>query len=274
MRSEAGLLRVPIDLGDRARIVACGLEQRQHARLTDALRGRVSVTVAPTFEDLDQLLRGSIEPVDIVILRSGDAAGRSAERMVRRIAKERPRVAIVAYCPPITQHSTDLRALAAAGVHQFIIAGISDEGAALREALARARRHCSAEWLMRQIAPAIPSRLHPVAEAILSHPETMVSIAALADELRVHRKTLFNWCERTGFLSPAQLLAWCRLLLVAYHLDNTGCTIETIGIELGYPSANTLRNTIKRYTGLTASELRHRGAVDAVVAALHRQRSP
>jgi len=46
------------------------------------------------------------------------------------------------------------------------------------------------------------------------------------------------------------------------------CTIERIAIELGYASDTALRNTIKRYTGQRAGQIRNAGGVDAVVAAL------
>jgi methylphosphotriester-DNA--protein-cysteine methyltransferase len=108
---------------------------------------------------------------------------------------------------------------------------------------------------------------------MLAHPERVTTVPALATELGVHRKTLFNWCERAEFLPPAELLAWVRLALVAYHLESTGCTVEKIAIELAYPSDTTLRNTIKRYTGLRASEIRKNGGITRVIDALqHRLR--
>lgn len=56
--------------------------------------------------------------------------------------------------------------------------------------------------------------------------------------------------------------------MVAYMLETTACTIERIAIELGYASDTALRNTIKRYTGPRAGQIRNAGGVDAVVSAL------
>lgn len=59
-----------------------------------------------------------------------------------------------------------------------------------------------------------------------------------------------------------------RLHGAARSLETTACTIERIGIELGYASDTALRDTIKRYTGRRAGQLRDAGAVDQVVRAL------
>jgi methylphosphotriester-DNA--protein-cysteine methyltransferase len=62
-------------------------------------------------------------------------------------------------------------------------------------------------------------------------------------------------------------MTWARLALVGFFLDNTGCTIETIAAELSFASDTALRNTIKRYVGRRATEIRQTGAFHAVVVA-------
>lgn len=51
-------------------------------------------------------------------------------------------------------------------------------------------------------------------------------------------------------------------------LETTGCTIERIAIDLGYASDTALRNTIKRYTGQRASQIRDAGGVGQIIRAL------
>jgi AraC-like DNA-binding protein len=105
-------------------------------------------------------------------------------------------------------------------------------------------------------------------EATLARPDAIRTVPELGAALGVHRKTLFNHCRKASFLAPAELIAWGRLAMVAYLLETTACTIERIAIELGYASDTALRNTIKRYTGKRAGEIRSAGGVDAVVSAL------
>jgi AraC-like DNA-binding protein len=267
---EAALRSVTARQPEFGHVAALAATPQQRARVIDALRSRAKLTFVSSFNELLTLLRSTLAAVDVVIV-PGREGGVVADRTVRAIATERPGAAIVAWCT--AQQSTDFGSLAAAGVHQFVIAGLNDTGVILREVVDAARRASAAEQVMNQLASAIPATMHPVAEAILTKPDTITSIHDIASELGIHRKTLFNWARRTGSLAPAELLAWCRLALVAHHLANTGCTVETIAVELAYPSPTALRNTIKRYTGMTASELRRRDPSACVLGALKKRLS-
>lgn len=275
MSGAGGLLRVPRAGEILGNVVACGLDQQQRARVLDAFRGRVDVLLLETVPEVAAMLRSSLDDFDVIVLPAVDRPDSmgTVERVVREIVRERPQVAVVAYCPPAAHYSAQIRALAVAGVHEFVFAGIDDHGTTFRALLAKARRGCAAAWVMHELRPIVPARLHRLLEAILTHPDRVTSIPTLASELGVHRKTLFNWCDRAAFLPPAELVAWARLALVAYHLESTGCTVETIALELSYPSDTALRNTIKRYTGLRASDIRTRGGVVCVVEALRRRLS-
>jgi len=203
-----------------------------------------------------------------VVLPFRDASGAEAPRVVREMVAERPRVAIVAYCRAGAQYSTDIRALAAAGVHQFVFAGIDDAGVAFRAVLDAARHQCAAEWVMCRLAPIVPATLHPMMEVALAKPETITTVAALASALGVVRGTVFNRCAHAWSVPPEEFLMWVRLALVAHFAETTGCTIETIAIQMAYPSVTALRNMMKRYTGLTTTEIRASGGLCSVVDAL------
>ena len=271
MRSAGGLQSVPSAAPHAVTVIACAIAVHQRARLSDATRGRANLRLVESFDQLRRALRSTIDDADVIVLPPRDATGSEAVQLIRELVTERPRVAIVAYCQAGSQHSTDIRALAAAGVHQFVFNGIDDSGVAFRAVLDSARRHCGAEWVMQQLAPVVPASLHPMIEAVLAAPDVVTNVPALASALRLHRKTLFNRCERAAFVAPAELVTWARLALVAYLLETTGCSVETIAMELSYPSDTSLRNAMKRYTGQRASEVRERGGVETVVRALHRR---
>ena len=55
---------------------------------------------------------------------------------------------------------------------------------------------------------------------------------------------------------PSELWAWSRVLLAARYLEVACRSVEWVALTVGYPSANALRNALKRYTGLVPSELR------------------
>jgi AraC-like DNA-binding protein len=266
MGRESALQHVPL-ASDLPAVVACAVTPVQRTRLVDALRGRAALTFYATFAALSDQLRLP-EPMDAVVLPACDVAGLDATRIVREIATGRPRTAIVVWCDAGAHHSVEIRSLAVAGAHQFLFAGIDDHGVALRAVLDLARRQCGAEWVMTRLGPVVPSRLHPMLEATLARPDAIKTVPELAAALGVHRKTLFNHCRKASFLAPAELIAWGRLAMVAYLLETTACTIERIALELGYASDTALRNTVKRYTGQRAGQIRNVGGVDAVVSAL------
>jgi AraC-like DNA-binding protein len=271
MTRGAGLHGVQHRAGLLGTVLAFPAGAQQRARILDALRHRADLQFMPSMAALLGTLKKSVRQVDTVILPARDIDGSSIERQIREIAADRPNTAIVVYCRAGSQYSVDLRALAAAGAHQFVFAGIDDDGSAFAEVLQSARRHCAADSVMRQLAPIIPASLHPIVEAALANPAERRTIGELANSRGVHRKTLFNLCERARFLTPGELLTWCRLALVGHYLDTTGCTLETIALELSFASDTALRNTIKRYTRMRATELRARGGVASIVDALRKR---
>ena len=274
MAREGGSHAVARGASESGSVVACVPSPQHRARVVDALRTRADVRFVDTFLELRALVRRTVADIDTIIVSAHDGTGAAADAVVRAIVDERPRTAIIAYCQAGAHHNADLRELALAGVHQFVFAGIDDTGVAFRAVLASARRHCAADCVMRELGPVVPASLHRLVEAVLARPDELTSIAALADAVGVHRKTLFNHCQRAGFLQPAELLAWCRLAIVAHYLETTGCTIESIAIDMGYASDTALRNTMKRYTGLRASEVRARGGVACIVSALVEHTQP
>ena len=237
---------------------------RQQARIRDAVRNNEPVRSVSELSELWKLLQGSTAQVDLVVVNAA-AGSANVTDVVRRIVRERPRAAIVAYCTPGVQAAASLRSLAAAGVHQFLLEGSDDSPVALRAVLQAARRQCAADWVLSEMSGCFSPAVHPLLETALTAPGEVTTVMDLASALGVHRKTLFNRCRRAGVPVPAELLAWTRLMLVAYFLDATACTVETIANEMAYPSATALRNTLKRYTGRTAQELRRDGAVAAII---------
>jgi transcriptional regulator GlxA family with amidase domain len=101
---------------------------------------------------------------------------------------------------------------------------------------------------------------------VTAHPETQ-RVADLANALGYHRKTLVNHCTQARVPPPQELMAWCRLTVAAGLLQTTPRTIESVALGLDFPSDTALRNMMKRYTGLRASEVRAAGGMRAVIAA-------
>jgi AraC-like DNA-binding protein len=259
---------VPLTVEEPARVVALALDPVQRARVADAVRATAHVVSVPTPDELYAALRASLDPVDLVVL--GTATGDvGLADVVRRIRRERPLVPVVVYLGSSADQSSTIPKITGAGVHEIIVPGYNDERMLLKAAILTARRFCAAGWVLGKLAACIPARLLGLAEATIADPVRVDSVPALATSVGVHRKTLYNWCRMTRFFGPADLVLWCRLALVAHYLGATTCSIDVIARDLGYPSDTALRNTLKRRTGLTATELRERGGLDAFLEILN-----
>lgn len=245
-------------------IVAHGCSAQQRARLLDAIRATSRLQAVDESNDLFRSGDGLQAP-DVVVLGVASEAARDVVALVRDLRARCPGAAIVAYCGGVHDAPASIGALAAAGVHQFVFTDVNDRGVVLRAILESARQQCTAEVVMSALRLWTPAAIHPLIEAVLSRPAMVADVRSLADALGVHRKTLFNRCVQASFLTPAELLTWVRLALVAYLLETTGFTVEHISIVLGYPSPTALRNTIKRYTGCRATMIRAQGGLQLVV---------
>lgn len=249
------------------RLIICGPPD-QRARIVDALKGRATIRSSDTLGDLEAFLTTTVIEWDSVLIVVEPSQTAAAANVIRSIARTRPDVALIACCRAGAQYSTDIRSLAMAGVHQFVFAGIDDSGIALRAVVQNARRNCAAESVLRELMSVVPRELLPMIETILARPAEILSVSDLAGAMRVHRRTLFNKCERAQFLGPAEVITWTRLALVSQLLASTGVTVEALALDLCFASDTALRNLMKRYTGLRAGQIRELGGVNAVVEGL------
>jgi AraC-like DNA-binding protein len=248
-------------------ILTCVSDSNLRARLSDAIRDRGTLRFVPTFGELLASLRTSSANTNAVVIPPRDSAGREATSVVPDIAAHFPRIAIVAYCRSGVENSFDIRSLAVAGVHEFLFTG-DDSRLSVRAVLEGAERECASELVMTTLARILPAKVHPIAEACLMRPRVVKTVEHLACALGVHRKTLYNQCLAAGSPHPAELVAWCRLGLVAYMLARTGRTVESLANEFEFASPTALRNAMKRYSRLRASEIRASGGIECIARAL------
>lgn len=252
-------------------IVGYVASDKERARMTGALRGWARTQWVDTPEELPATVKQARGAPVTVVLSPRDGNGRDTIAVVPDLLRAAPCVAIVAHCRTGVEHAADIRRLAEAGVHEFLFAGVDDDGMALRGVLASAQRSCASVAVLAAVLPVLPPALHRLAEYCVTHAPQARSVSGVAATLGVHRKTLLNYCVRAGAPPPAEMINWCRLMVAAQLLTATGQTVEWVALELEFPSDTALRNSMKRYTGLRATEVRRQGGVRVVVQALERR---
>lgn len=266
MPSRSGQSAAP----DRDVVLCLVVGGTERARIQEALRGRYAVRFVEHVALLERLL-GSVDVrVGGVIVESHDAQRNSTEAVIRDTRKARPYIPIVGYCHAGIAHSNDIRALAVAGVHELLFHGIDDTRTALRSILAMAHQATVGEVVANALIPLVPERLWPFVKHIARHPAQSQRVTEVARSLGYHRRTLVNHCAQALLPPPQEMIAWCRLAVTGYLLGTTGRTIESIALELDFPSDTALRNLVKRHAGMRASEVRAAGGLPTIVAAFGR----
>jgi len=261
--------------GDANRLQQCviGLVHgpAERARMASTLRGRsLEVIFVDRVAELRDAVMQARLPIAAIILEVRDADGRPVHEIVEDLHAGGTGTPLVAYCRPGAEHSSDIRSLVLAGAHQLLFHGIDDTGIALRHILEAAQQASVSERAAEELMRVVPRKLATFVSHVTRYPATQ-RVSQVADALGYHRKTLVNHCAQVGFLSPHELLCWCRLAVAGELMARSCRTIESIAHQLDFSSDTGLRNMMKRYTGLKASEVRERGGARCVVAAMRRQ---
>jgi AraC-like DNA-binding protein len=239
-------------------IFGCVASPLRRRKLESSLRDAAVIRWFNSFVDLREALETEIQRVIVAVVEMTDPTGASAHGFARSLADRYPGIGVVVYRRMVAESEADVCQLGAAGVHDILLDGLTDEGYIARTIVLDACRRGAADLVMHELKRVLPDRLVPFADAVVRNP-AKGSVGAISLHLNVHRKTPNTWCKKERFLRPEEMLVWCRLLLVAAMLELTSRTLESIAVELDYASATSLRNQLKNYTGMTATQIRGTG---------------
>lgn len=241
-------------------VAALVRDRRDLARLAEALRPSVSAPQAGVLHPFDRIdkLDSALQRThfDVLVIEPTDALGVSTEETIRGIRERFPRLSVLGHVVMKPGVSSQVLSFARAGVHELIVAGIDDSASVLRIALQRAAQRCLTEEVFAEVSDSLPREAANLVRYCLEHASESPSIEAISRALGVHRRTLVNRMQHAMLPPPSELGAWARILLAARYLEMPGRSVEWVALTVGYPSANALRNALKKYTGLIPSELR------------------
>jgi AraC-like DNA-binding protein len=241
-------------------VAALVRDRRDLARLQEALRPSISTPLAGVLHAFDRVdrLDAALQRAhfDVLVIEPTDADGQATESTIRSIRERFPRLSVLGHVMMKPGMSSQVLAFARAGVHELIVAGIDDSALVLRHALQRASRRCLAEEVYAEVSASLPREAATLVRYCLEHASESPTIDDISRALGVHRRTLVNRMQNAMLPPPSELWAWSRVLLAARYLEMPGRSVEWVALTVGYPSANALRNALKKYTGLVPSELR------------------
>lgn len=241
-----------------AAILALVLGDTERARIRHALLGVASVRFCDSVRDLVQ--GAEVDDVDAAIVELHDASGAPTLQAIRLLRERYPSIAVLAYVVVTAGALRETAEAGALGVRGVIVHDVDDYGSPLRRIVAAARGAGAAEQIARAAEPAAPDALRPFIRLCAASATRPFSVEDAARALGVHRRTLVNRLRAAGLPPPREIVAWNRLLHATRLLDDPGRALDRIASDLGFASASSLYNMLRRYTGLAPSALRARGA--------------
>jgi AraC-like DNA-binding protein len=260
-RSDSG--RISATTTTPLAVAALVLDRRDVARLTAALRPSVS---APPSAQLYSFLRiaeldSAMQriPFDVLVIEPTDVDGRPTAETIRSIRERFPRMPVLGHVLMRPGMSGHILSFARTGVHELIVAGVDDSAQVLRVALRRASRRCLAEEVFEEVQPVLPADAAQFVRYCLENARDALSVTEISTALGVHRRTLVNRMQASRLPPPSELWMWSRVLLAARYLETPGRSVEWVAESVGFPSANALRNALKRYVRLAPGDLRAEG---------------
>ena len=251
------------------RILGCVADARMRSRLEVALRGHAPIEWFDTFVAIRAALDHE-RRICTVLVGMHDSRGESAATFATALRAEGRGAAIVACCDLNSNGLQPVSELAVAGVHDVLFTGLNDDGHSARMIIFGACLGGAGDVVMSAISPSIPTALLRFVELAARRPRDLRRVGEVAEALGISRQTLGRWCRVHKFIGPEELLMWVRLLLVASLLEATDQTLESIAYEMQYGSPTALRNRIREYAGLKATDLRQ-GGLRQMLDAFHRR---
>ncbi len=243
-------------------------EQTARARLREALRSPITVRFCDRSTELLALVEHGLASVAVVDTR--DREGESTLQVVRRLRDDFPSVPVVLYCALAPDASRDVLDFARAGVSDLVFRDVDDLRVTLRSAVQAALDHSSAKQMLLDLEPIVPPNVLPMLRFCIENGRRNLGVEEVASALGVHRKTLLDRLNAVSYPSPTAIIAWGRLLVAARLLEDPGRAVDEVALLLDFPSGTSLRNMMKRYTGLLCSEVRQNGGVRCVFHAFKR----
>lgn len=199
-------------------------------------------------------------PSALVIVDPDCGGGDGLSDDLRQLLLEFRSTPVFAAMSVTPERLTDLRTLGTWGVTQVISIGHDDTVAAMGRRFRMAQGRPLKALLEQVLPPGTSGR----ARALMDAAAEVIAVAGgaedLAGVLRVSRRTLLRWCQKSELPPPRELLAWMRILLAASLLDDPGRTTLAVAHGCGYANDSGLRRVMAGYLGASPRELRKRGA--------------
>lgn len=253
-------------MGTGMRVIAVLLRDADlRGRIARGLEGRIGVRFVDSRTDLVAAVRSG--DVAAVLTEMWSRDGQSLVPELRALRIDMPSVPILVRATVSPSGIREVINAVRAGINGVIIPGEDDTGVGLQRAILDAIESSSAARLLRLVDGVLPVNLRLLFGVVANNTMRPLSVRQVAAACLVSRRTLANELHEASWPPPRRLIGWNRLVHASAMLDDLDRPIERVANDLGFPSASALCNMCRRYVGLSATQLRRRGAFDYVATA-------
>ena len=248
-----------IDRSPPAPIVALCLSEPRRRRVESAIDGGLKVR---SFSSLAALAEGMADAasVEVVVVERRDPEGTHAHPTLSHIARLAPDASVVLYG---TMQELAGGEASHPAIQELILAGQTDSPHGIRQVLFNAVNRRAADVVVAELRRRLPDSLALFAATAVRFP-TLGTVERVSAHLGIHRQTAAVWSRKASTIHPEELIIWSRLLLFGRLVEKTNRSVSSLATDLEFSSVIALRNTLKRYTRMTALEVRAAG-LDAVL---------
>lgn len=182
-----------------------------------------------------------------------------------------PSLALFAYGRFRRQSENDLFQLYRTGVRGIAVRDFDASATALRLHLTEAMEHTVVGVVLAALEDRLTPDLVPLLRYLLSRTHQPLCPADAARFHHSHERTLRGHLHCAGLPPINGLIVWLRLLRAAHLLQDSARSIENVALRLEFASVNSFRNQLRRYAGVSPSELRERGGFQYLLGEFCRQ---
>ncbi|MGD8320559.1 MAG: AraC family transcriptional regulator [Gemmatimonadota bacterium] len=184
---------------------------------------------------------------------------------VSELRKLFPSLALVLIARPDTD-PFDLLCLGRAGIDHLVLVRLDDLERDVRETVARSLRYGTEALVARATSSYLPARLVRAVRLALEGAQRQWTTEMLARRMGLSRPHLSVLLKAAGLPSAGHLLVWARLLHGGRWLSDPGRSAESVARQLDYSSGAAFRRALRRYVGLTPTEVVERGGISVMLS--------
>ncbi len=230
------------------------------SRLLAAISADYELVFAPSWSDLDQLIRRA--PIELVIV--DPVRGADVEvAAVERLRAYYPSLSVILYMPFSPDLADALLRLGSVGVHGAVFLNHGDTPLQLARSVEDAARFTVSEQILNRIFGGLEVKSRGIVKAFriaLRNVDKIRSALEWSRFMGSSHRSFYRAFRSNGLPTPKTCLLWLRLMYASKLLEDPGYNPYDVVHRLGYSAPSNFWQHVQDTLGLRASELRY--AVD------------